>query len=69
VVRATGLCKTPIWSPNQGFFGTVAVRETTVSVRETQIHKTRDIVGEEDPEWNDTFQLYASVDIWIINIS
>jgi hypothetical protein len=69
VVRATGLCKTHIWSPNQRFYVTVAVREMTVTVRETQIHKTSDIVGEEDPEWNDTFQLYASVDIWIINIS
>jgi len=50
VVRATFLCKTHTWSPSQGFYVTVAVRET-------QIHKTRDIVGEEDPEWNDTFQL------------
>lgn len=62
MVGATDLCQTHMWSPSQGAYVTVAVHETL-------IHKTRDIVGEEDPEWNDTFQLYASVDIRIININ
>ena len=61
VVGVTGLCEIDMWSPSQGVF-------VTTVVREIQIHKTCDIV-DEDPEWNDTFQLYASIDIRIININ
>jgi hypothetical protein len=55
VIGTTGLRGTEAWSRAQGGYVTVAIGDEV-------IHKTTTVGNGKDPEWNDTFQLWALFD-------
>jgi hypothetical protein len=62
VVGATGLCGMPAWSQNQEGYVIIAIDRK-------KIHQTHIIHSGGDPEWKDTFQLYALLDTQLINMN